>query len=78
MYCWNAYGVGGHPACSGEMFGPEQRSLTVPEQYGFVHLQEMIAGSERLQVVAQVTRNRRFLHWELEFADIFAGAAASI
>jgi len=59
-------------AMQGEMFGPEQQSLTVPEQYGFVHLRQMIAASERLQVVAQVAQKCKFFHWELEFADIFA------
>jgi hypothetical protein len=60
----------------GEFFGPEQRSLTVGDEYGMVDLNELCEGPEpmpqRLRVVREVARKHRFLHWELEFGDIFA------
>jgi len=55
----------------GEMFGPEQRSLTVADEYGFVDLNAMCSGSERLALIRKISERHRFFHWELEFADIF-------
>jgi hypothetical protein len=56
----------------GEMYAPEQTSLSIRDQYGFVYLPDLIAASERLQVVQSIAREQRFFHWELEFADIFS------
>ena len=58
----------------GEMFGPEQPSLTVADEYGLVDVNEFCKGSERLTLVREIAEKYRFLHWELEFADVFAGA----
>jgi hypothetical protein len=55
----------------GEMFGPEQPSLTAADEYGFVDLKAMCSGSERLALVQKIAERHRFFHWELEFADIF-------
>jgi len=42
------------------------------DELGFIDVAELVAKSERLQVVREVSQKQKFLHWELEFADIFA------
>jgi hypothetical protein len=39
---------------------------------GVLDVEEFIAKNPRLQVVERVSNAQKFLHWELEFADIFA------
>jgi hypothetical protein len=39
---------------------------------GVLDVEEFIAKNPRLQVVEKVSNTQKFLHWELEFADIFA------
>ena len=56
----------------GQMFSPEQASLSVAEEYGFVDVAELCRNSERLQIVKEIARTQRFFHWDLEFADVFA------
>ena len=56
----------------GEMFAPEQASLTVADEYGLVDVKDFCNGSARLTLVGEIAGKHRFLHWELEFADIFA------
>jgi hypothetical protein len=58
----------------GEMFAPEQPSLTVADEYGMVDVNDFCEGSERLTLVRDMALKHRFFHWELEFADIFADA----
>ena len=58
----------------GEMFSPEQASLTVADEYGMVDVNDFCNGSDRLTLVREMAAKYRFLHWELEFADIFADA----
>ena len=58
----------------GEMFAPEQPSLTVADEYGLVDVKDFCGGSERLTLVSEISAKHRFLHWELEFADVFADA----
>ena len=41
-------------------------------ELGVLDVEEFIAKNPRLQVVEQVSTTQKFLHWELEFADIFA------
>jgi hypothetical protein len=41
-------------------------------QYGFVSLGSLLDRFPRLQLVNQIAQEKRFFHWELEFADIFA------
>ena len=41
-------------------------------EFGVVDVPSLIAQRERLQVVERLAKRYRFLHWELEFADVFA------
>lgn len=41
-------------------------------ELGFIDVDELVSQNERLKVVKKVSTNQKFLHWELEFADIFA------
>ncbi|PUE66629.1 Eco57I restriction-modification methylase domain-containing protein [Arcobacter caeni] len=41
-------------------------------ELGVLDVEEFIAKNPRLQVVNRVSKAQKFLHWELEFADIFA------
>jgi hypothetical protein len=41
-------------------------------ELGVLDVEEFIAKNPRLQVVQKVSDTQKFLHWELEFADIFA------
>ena len=58
----------------GEMFNPEQARLTLGDEYGLVDVRDFCNGSERLTLVRETVGKYRFLHWELEFADVFADA----
>jgi hypothetical protein len=51
---------------------PHQAQLPILDDHGQVDLEELIKPSERLRLVREVAKRSRFLHWELEFADIFA------
>lgn len=42
------------------------------DELGFIDVNELIFKNRRLQVVKDVTEKQKFLHWELEFADVFA------
>ncbi len=50
---------------------PVEKWLREAGRFGFVNLTEMIAESKRLRLVTELADRYRFLHWELEFADIF-------
>ena len=41
-------------------------------ELGFIDVAEQIEKNQRLQVVQEVSKKQKFLHWELEFADVFA------
>jgi len=41
-------------------------------ELGFIDVAEQIEKNQRLQVVQEASRKQKFLHWELEFADVFA------
>ena len=41
-------------------------------ELGVLDVEEFIESNHRLQVVKKVSDTQKFLHWELEFADIFA------
>ena len=41
-------------------------------ELGFIDVAEQIEKNKRLQVVQEVSAKQKFLHWELEFADVFA------
>jgi hypothetical protein len=51
---------------------PHQEQLQILDDHGQVDLEELVKPSERLKLVRDVAERGRFLHWELEFADIFA------
>lgn len=40
--------------------------------FGMVNVETLLAGNERLRMAENLAARRRFLHWEVEFADIFA------
>ena len=41
-------------------------------------LEELVKRSDRLKLVRVVAERHRYLHWELEFADVFENGADSI
>lgn len=49
----------------------KQEQLRMTDALGDVNLEELIAEHDRLKLVAEVSQRRRFLHWELAFADVF-------
>jgi len=51
--------------------GPSQGALEMLNAYGVVDVDALIAKSERLKLVREITEQHRFFHWELAFADIF-------
>jgi hypothetical protein len=57
-----------------KLFGggkPEQAQFYISDELGTVQLAEVTAGLPRLQRVRDLSQRHRFLHWELEFADLF-------
>ncbi len=54
-----------------ETMDEEEMKLQLDE-FGFIDIEELVSGNPRLQIVERVAKAQKFLHWELEFADIFA------
>jgi hypothetical protein len=50
---------------------PEQEQLRIREELGTVDLNEIRGRLPRLQKVCELADRNRFLHWELEFAELF-------
>ena len=50
---------------------PRQLSLEMLDRFGFVDIDELCSRFDRLNLVQKLTEKYRFMHWELEFADIF-------
>ncbi len=50
---------------------PRQQNLDVMDEFGFVDVDRLCRENERLGLVKKLGIQYRFLHWELEFADIF-------
>ena len=50
---------------------PEQEQLRLTEELGTVNLEELSASVPRLKKVREIAGRHRFLHWELELADLF-------
>jgi hypothetical protein len=50
---------------------PEQEQLRLAETLGLVNLNELCESLPRLKKVRDLANRHRFLHWELEFADLF-------
>ena len=41
------------------------------DEQGQVNLDDLCGGLQRLKMVRELAEQHRFLHWELEFADLF-------
>lgn len=54
-----------------ETISPEEAKEFIT-QYGSVDLKILCSRFPRLQLVEEIAKEKRFFHWELEFADIFA------
>jgi Eco57I restriction-modification methylase/N-6 DNA Methylase len=50
---------------------PKQQNLNFMDKFGFVNVDRLCRENERLGLVKSLGVKYRFLHWELEFADIF-------
>jgi hypothetical protein len=50
---------------------PKQLSLDMVERLGVVCVDDLCEKFERLRMIQGLARKYRFLHWELEFADLF-------
>jgi hypothetical protein len=55
----------------GEPVNPEHVAFV--GRFGMVNVDEMLAKNERLRIVDEVSKRVRFHHWELQFAEVFAG-----
>ncbi|MBE0645532.1 MAG: hypothetical protein IH600_15730 [Bacteroidetes bacterium] len=51
---------------------PEQAKLELFERYGIVDVNELRGKHPRLSIVHEISEAQHFLHWELEFAEVFA------
>lgn len=55
------------------MFAPTMavdEAQALVKELGFVDVDRVLASSERLRLVEKIAASHRFLHWELEFADL--------
>lgn len=50
---------------------PEQEQLRLAEEMGVVDIQDLLGKLPRLAKVHDLSLRHRFLHWELEYADLF-------
>ena len=50
---------------------PKQLYLNMIDELGYVNVDKLCRQNERLGLVKTLGKKYRFLHWELEFADIF-------
>lgn len=50
---------------------PKQQSLLMIDEFGYVNVDRLCEENERLKLVKRISERYRFLHWELEFADLF-------
>jgi len=51
---------------------PKQLSLNLVDEFGFVNVDHLCRENPRLGLVRDLADRYRFLHWELEFARLFA------
>ncbi len=51
---------------------PADEAKALAKELGIVDVDKVVLRNERLQVVVELAGRYRFLHWELEFADLFA------
>ena len=50
---------------------PREQQMKLLDQFGFVDVDKLCREVPRLGVVKEIAEHHRFLHWELEFADVF-------
>jgi hypothetical protein len=50
---------------------PEQEQLRRAEEMGVLNIEDLLAKLPRLMKVRDLAERHRFLHWELEYADLF-------
>lgn len=70
----NAFGSEFEETKQLEMFDeprPEQPKLSIESEFGFVNVDELAEQVPRFVLVKELGERYRFLHWELEFADLF-------
>lgn len=51
---------------------PRQEALKLVDEFGFVDVDKLTREVPRLATVKELAEKHRFLHWELEFAEVFA------
>jgi len=71
----NLYSSGSTPGEQISLFPdtmPRQLALNLVDEFGFVDVDRLTRENERLGLVLELAERYRFLHWELEFADVFA------
>ncbi|MCF8030616.1 MAG: hypothetical protein K9K39_06945 [Desulfohalobiaceae bacterium] len=61
----------GHAYLPGMKPKQQQQQLPFDRKLGLVDVDKLCEKMERLRLVRELTERYRFLHWELEFADIF-------
>ena len=57
---------------SGALFAPEERAAVLERKdlFGDVDVEDLIAASSWLPTAMEVAKKRRFMHYDLEFADV--------
>jgi hypothetical protein len=50
---------------------PKQIQLKLIDEFGFVDVDKLCSEIDRFALVKELAEKYRFLHWELEFADVF-------
>ncbi len=50
---------------------PKQLSLSLLDELGYVNVDKLCEEHQRLCLIGELSETYRFLHWELQFADLF-------
>ncbi|MCP4612931.1 MAG: class I SAM-dependent DNA methyltransferase [Planctomycetes bacterium] len=50
---------------------PKQMSLSMLNEFGYVNVDKLCSENKRFGLVKELAERYRYLHWELEFADLF-------
>ncbi|MBU1737085.1 MAG: hypothetical protein KKG35_03015 [Proteobacteria bacterium] len=50
---------------------PKQQSLTMIDEFGYVNVDKLCEQNPRLGLVRNIADRYRYIHWELEFANLF-------
>ena len=50
---------------------PKQLSLEMIDEFGYVNVDKLCKENQRFKLIKNIAEIYRFLHWELEFADLF-------